>query len=236
MNSSTAEAGVARQARQGRRRTPSIDATAPDYLVLSHMTRWMQEKGIPGLRPGRLLDYGCGGQPFRGMVEPHVAGYAAVDVEPVPGVRIDHIIGPGDPLPYGAGEFATVLSTQVLEHVADPARYLDECARVLQPQGRLILFAPMQWRHHEVPWDYWRFTRFGLTLALERAGFAVLTIDPCGGCFTLIGQILLNHLWEKRLVRRPWIYRRLNGLFLSLDRRYPDPDETVNWMCLAEKK
>lgn len=170
------------------------------------------------------------------MVEPHVAGYAAVDVEAVPGVQIDHIIGPGDPLPYGAGEFSTVLSTQVLEHVADPARYLDECARVLEPQGRLIMFAPMQWRHHEVPWDYWRFTRFGLTLALERAGFAALTIDPCGGCFTLIGQILLNHLWEKRLVRRPWVYRRLNGLFSHLDRRYPDPDETVNWMCLAEKK
>jgi hypothetical protein len=94
----------------------------------------------------------------------------------------------------------------------------------------------MQWRHHEIPWDFRRFTRFGLVREMETAGFAVLSIDPCGGAFALIGQILSNHLWEKRQWRRPWVYRWLNRLFLRLDHRYPDPDETINWMCLAEKK
>jgi SAM-dependent methyltransferase len=42
-------------------------------------------------------------------------------------------------LPFPAGSFDLVLSHAVIEHVADAALYLRECARVLAPGGRVYL-------------------------------------------------------------------------------------------------
>jgi ubiquinone/menaquinone biosynthesis C-methylase UbiE len=70
-----------------------------------------------------------------------------------------------------------VLSTQVLEHVADPLSVLAEFFRVLKPDGRLWLTAPFVWYLHEEPYDYYRFTSHGLRFLLERAGFIEIEVN-----------------------------------------------------------
>ena len=140
------------------------------------------------------------------------------------------------PLDIKSESIDTVLSNQVLEHVPDPNFYLSEAARVLRKNGTLILTVPMQWRHHEVPFDYYRYTKYGVTELLEKNGFTVVRVDPCGGVFALIGQILCSYLSENGITHRGWIYRMLNHLFLWLDRKCPDEEDSLAWMCIAENR
>lgn len=107
---------------------------------------------------------------------------------------------------------------------------------MLKTDGVLILTAPMQWRHHEVPFDYLRFTRYGLTALLQRHGFAIVDkFAQTGGVYSLLGQIFLNHLAE-RGVQRKRLFRLINRAALWLDRKYPDSEDTLNWMGIAVKK
>lgn len=45
-------------------------------------------------------------------------------------------------LPYPNGMFDFVFSVFVLEHSSNPAKLLDECDRILQPGGRLVILCP----------------------------------------------------------------------------------------------
>lgn len=201
------------------------------YIVLRFLYDWMERVALPAAS-GTLLDFGAGGQPYRALLEPRVQRYLAADINPTPGLTLDVRLSPGQPVPLADGSVDTVLSSQTLEHVPDPAFYLRECRRLLRPGGVLILTAPMQWRHHEQPHDYYRFTRYGLSHLLTQAGFTMENMQGTGGVWALMGQILNSALVE-RGVRQPRVFRLINRTALWLDRRYPDGDDTINWMCLA---
>ena len=216
-----------------RRDTMEISESSHHYIVLTLLHKWLVEEALPHAK-GRLLDYGSGGQPYRRLFETQVDTYVAADVAVYGDLVPDIRLVPNEAIPCDDTSFDTVLATQTLEHVPDPDFYLSECARVIKPGGSLILTAPMQWRHHEVPYDYFRYTRFGLKLLLERHGFAVDIIAPTGGAMALMGQILLNFLNERK-VYRPFLYKIINRAALWLDRRYPDGEDVLNWMCIAKR-
>lgn len=97
-------------------------------------------------------------------------------------------------LPFRDASFDAALNIVTLEHVPDPARVLAEIARVLKPGAPLLLIAPHEWEEHQQPHDYFRYTRYGLRLLLDRAGFRVDTLEPVGGFFRLLSRRLLNAL------------------------------------------
>lgn len=211
----------------------SVSLEDHHFIVLSQLNHWLENNAKP-FALGILLDYGCGGQPYRTLFGEVVSRYIGADVVAAAGINLDVILTPGSPAPLPDASVDTILSTQTLEHVYDFSEYLDDCQRLLGQHGRLILSAPMQWRLHESPFDYWRFTRFGLEEKLRRAGFEIVEMQPCGGVFSLLGQIYLSHLSERDKLR-PWLTRLINRSATSLDRRYPDADDTLLWMCLAKK-
>lgn len=61
--------------------------------------------------------------------------------------RVDFNIGDVYSLPYGDGAFDTVWAGEILEHVTEPRRVVDECVRVAR--SKVILSTPIE-RHH---WD-----------------------------------------------------------------------------------
>ncbi len=203
------------------------------YIVLSQLFAWLTQEALP-LARGILLDYGCGGQPYRQLFEGRVEKYIGADVAAAAGIILDIEFLPNHQLPLPDASVDTILANQTLEHVPDPSFYLGECRRLLRRGGTLILTAPMQWRHHEVPFDYLRFTRYGLTELLRKAGFGEISITPSGGVYSLLGQIWLNHLSERGAGRR-LVNRCVNHLALWLDRKNPDLDDTINWMCIARR-
>jgi len=92
-------------------------------------------------------------------------------------------IAPLDELPFGDNSYDAVVCTQVLEHLERPLDCLAELFRVLKPGGRLYLTAPMAHFEHQVPYDFFRYTSFGLDALLKRAAFKDSQITPFGGVF-----------------------------------------------------
>lgn len=202
------------------------------YIELSLIHRWIKDTALPYAR-GIMLDYGCGGQPYRTLYETRVSQYIGADVNAAIGIDIDLIITPGDPLSIDSHSIDTILSTQTLEHVYHFQVYLAECRRLLRTGGHLILTVPMQWRMHEVPFDFWRFTKYGVLSALEEQGLKVVHLSPCGGAWALLGQLLNNYLCESRRGSKA-LFWLINRAALWMDKRLPDTEETIGWMCIAK--
>lgn len=76
-------------------------------------------------------------------------------------------------IPVDAGSADLVVATGVLEHVADEVGFLTECARLLKPGGTLYLEVPFMQQYHDDPIDVRRYTKSGLALRLEQAGFEI---------------------------------------------------------------
>ncbi|MDX2144504.1 MAG: methyltransferase domain-containing protein [Rhodospirillaceae bacterium] len=216
-----------------RRADMTLDDGDFHYIVLSFIHAWLMRTALPAAQ-GTLLDYGSGGQPYRALFETKVQKYLAADVRPTPGCVLDITLAPEGKVPLEDASVDTVLSSQTLEHVPDPLFYLRECQRLLRSGGALILTAPMQWRHHEAPHDYYRFTKYGLENLLARAGLRVESVAAAGGAFALMGQILCSALFD-RGVRSRVVFKLINRCVLWLDRRYPDGEDTINWMVIARK-
>ena len=128
----------------------------------------------------RILDYGCANMPYRDMFPPG-ADYVGADLPGNPDLMVE--LTPDTTVPVDDSGFDAVVSTQVLEHVGNPALYLSECFRVLKPGGRLLVSTHGVFIYHPDPVDYWRWTCAGLQRQVEAAGFEVVRFE---GMFGLV--------------------------------------------------
>jgi SAM-dependent methyltransferase len=143
----------------------------PDYLCLIDLLNAVRD--MAPLEASRVLDYGCGGSPYRSLFTGAV--YHRADLAGgADGTDLDFPFMSDSRLPPEVGNYDFVLSSQVLEHVLDPALYLSECFRVLKPGGKLLVTTHGTFWDHACPHDYWRWTAYGLRKAVENAGFGVL--------------------------------------------------------------
>jgi SAM-dependent methyltransferase len=154
------------------------------------------QRAALSVAPGaRVADIGAGDAPYRELFE-HT-DYVTVDWEASPheGAHEASVIASADDIPLPSESFDAVMLTQVLEHVPRPAEVLRELHRLLRPEGRLFLTAPLVWEEHEAPHDYYRYTRYGLAHLLSEAGFAEVDVQPRGDAFTTLAQLMRNVSW-----------------------------------------
>ena len=136
---------------------------------------------------GRVLDLGCGSQPYRALLTA-ASGYVGADVEFRDG--LDAVLTPGEPLPFRDASFDAIVCTQVLEHVKDLGHTLSEMARVLRPGGMLVVSVPFIFQVHGAPHDYRRFSEHGIASLLR--GFSIETISRHGGVGSAVTILLFN--------------------------------------------
>ncbi|MGH8505189.1 MAG: class I SAM-dependent methyltransferase [Stenotrophobium sp.] len=166
----------------------------------------------------RILDYGCAEIPYRHFF-PEGAEYLGADLPGNPDASV-HIRDDGS-LPVTTNTVDFVLSSQVLEHVESPARYLAEAYRVLKPGGELVLSTHGIMIYHKDPVDYWRWTGEGLQKAVRDAGFEVWHFEGVMGLGPSGLQLFQDATWIHfpRFLRSLWVLL-IQSLIALLDRMH----------------
>ena len=186
-------------------------------------------------------DAGSGDAPYRELFA-H-CDYVTADWENSPHASAPaaNIVGSLKEMPVADGSFDAVLCTQVLEHVADPIEVLRELHRIIRPGGRLYLTVPLVGELHEEPYDFFRYTPYGLGHLLTTAGFAVDSLSARNSYFTTLGSLARIGTWaigdehDGREAQRATVRRILGWLtplltaFDDLDQRRALPSVTTAW-------
>lgn len=210
----------------------------------------MARKHLSKLR-GRVLDIGCGYQPYKQLL--HQCDYVGMDLDES---RKPDLVGSVLDIPQEDNSFDGAIFSEVIEHIPEPDVALSEINRCLRPSGILYITAPQSWGIHYAPHDYFRFTRYGLLHLLEKNGFEVMTIEKIGGAASLISSALTVFIADK--IVRPTmsfilnLFRlrrgefRLTAIVMSplvivsyllsrgLDRL--DSDNVLGWAAIARKR
>ena len=116
---------------------------------------------------GDVLDYGCGRQPYKKIVQKGGAGYWPWD-------RAEFAGGSGGDIGNSLdlnGPWHAILCTQVLMYVPDVYRLLRRMREALVPGGALVLTYPGAWP--EIDGYLHSFTEAGMARLLRAAGFTV---------------------------------------------------------------
>jgi SAM-dependent methyltransferase len=95
-------------------------------------------------------------------------------------------------IPAESNRFGVVVCTQVLEHLPDPLGALKELARVLKPGGELFLTTNLLFPIHGAPYDFFRFTNFGLEYLCRESGYSNIEVVPRGGFFRLCAKVIYD--------------------------------------------
>jgi SAM-dependent methyltransferase len=175
-----------------------------------------------GVEGGVVLDYGCGDAPYRSLFPSSRFRYVGADF--AGNQSVDVIVRDSEPIPFASDACDIVLSTQVLEHVSDPAQYLGECRRVLRERGYLVLSTHGIWPYHPHPADLWRWTSEGLKRQLERSGFVVESLEGILGLAST-GIQLVQDAVEYRVPSRlrPIYYGIMQTMIEVSDWMFPHP-------------
>ena len=137
-----------------------------------------------------ILDAGCGDGILRRYVSTRHA-YVGIDFSRRPLLRARHEPGSQyfladlNHLPFPSKTFDVVLSFQALQYLESPAPVLFQFARVLKPQGKLILTVPnadsFKYRLQGIPrLHVQKFDRKTIDDLLTRANFNILQADTRG--------------------------------------------------------
>jgi SAM-dependent methyltransferase len=224
------------------RREPRIGNSA--YLIHRGITRSLSDARDAYLQPGvRILDVGCGVQPYYPLFAPIASAYDGNDVTAGPRVRY---VSPAESLPAPSDSYDLVLCTQVLEHVRSPSAALAEMSRVLSPGGFLFLTTHGVYPFHPDPADYWRWTEQGLAAAIEDAGgLNLVGVVPHGGSGSALAVLVNTGIREMTRAHRylaplaiPLI-AAVNGVGLVSDRLLPDRARAAlvpNFLVVARRE
>jgi SAM-dependent methyltransferase len=152
------------------------------------------ERNVPVRAGQTLVDVGAGLKPYYPYFTPYVEDYIGIDFE---ATTSTDICGAAEMLPLQDESADIILSTQVLEHVNDPAATVREWRRVLRPGGLVIASTHGSIYYHPIPNDHWRWTHTGLRKLLEDANLKVRTVEPCERTLTVLAFQVAIHIHDR---------------------------------------
>jgi SAM-dependent methyltransferase len=86
------------------------------------------------------------------------------------------------------------VSFEVFEHIFSPHQVLAELHRVLRPGGTILISIPFVFREHEKPFDFARYTSFGIRHLLIECGFSIQQIEKTTTERGVLAHVLIGYL------------------------------------------
>jgi len=159
-------------------------------LVLRDHVRFVEQSLHSAGEPASLLDVGCGGGLFLGMLRERGFRVIGLDFSAEAAAvawkrqNAPAVCATLEQPPLRAGSFAAITMFHVLEHLPDPRTYLIAAHRLLREGGRLVVQVPnaaswqfrllgSAWNGVDVPRHLFDFRDQDLEKLLESCGFTV---------------------------------------------------------------
>lgn len=163
---------------------------------------------------GKTLDIGCGQKPYEKLF--NSTQYIGLEIDS-PENRQNkkaNYFYDGTNFPFQDNEFDSIITNQVFEHVFNPGVFLQEISRVLKPGGMLLITVPFVWDEHEQPYDYARYSSFGLRSILEKYGFKIIEYKKSINDIRLIFQLVNDYIYKKTVTKN--VYLNLLTTFILM--------------------
>ncbi len=168
--------------------------TNPFYIARKGLLKSIREMGKN--ITGRTLDVGCGTKPYEKYF--NSSEYVGLEVENTihcDDTKADYFYN-GKKFPFNNNEFDSLVTNQVFEHVFNPDDFLYEVNRVLKKDGTLLMTVPFVWDEHEQPFDFARYSSFGIKSVLEKKGFEIIEQKKIVPDFSVIVQLINAYLYK----------------------------------------
>lgn len=217
----------------------------PVYIIRRGLFKSISE--VAPLIEGSILDFGCGSKPYESLFT-NAQSYLGIDIE-VSGHNHRHskidFFYDGKSLPFPDEYFDAVVAFEVFEHVFNIEEVLAEIQRVLKPQGQLFISIPFAWGEHEIPYDFARYTSYGIQHIFLKNGYTIVSLKKTTTYILAIGQMFISYLTQYVLpggkvlgkLSQLTIIFPLTVAILLLDMLLPKRyDYFCNTMVLARKK
>lgn len=162
----------------------------PNYLIRKAL--YERKKKYAAYIKDRVLAIGCGSKPYKDLFQ-QATEYIGLDTKnsghSTQTSDVD-IFYDGIHMPIDDSAFDNGVCFQVLEHVEDIPVFLDEIARVIKENGFILFDMPFIWEEHEVPYDFRRYTSYGLKKLFCQHGFEIIRYEKYNKGLELICQFL----------------------------------------------
>ncbi len=179
---------------------------------------------------GKTIDLGCGLMPFKNYLTNRVTTYHTLDLWPQSN-KVTYVEDIQDMSTVPTASYDSAICFEVLEHIPDPFQGVREIYRILKPGGTVVISVPHLSRLHDQPYDFFRFTVYGLRYILEAADFEVLEIRDKGGLLSFLGHqistLLLCATWPVPGLRQiTWLLNKwlITRLLYVLDKMTGVPE------------
>jgi len=146
-------------------------------LTRERLSIFLADKGTDE----RVLEVGASHKPNRELF-PHVI---AGDILYYPGLDLQF---DAHHLPFADKSFSTIVCIEVLEHCHTPQQVINEFHRLLKDDGKLILSTRFVFPIHDAPYDYYRYTKYGLKHLMRE--FSTVNIQEEAETVVTLGVLL----------------------------------------------
>jgi SAM-dependent methyltransferase len=208
----------------------------------SYLDHWLDQR--KNLLKGNVLDLGGKRLNRRGEFAPPLESvtswvYLNSDSATGPSVVADAHL-----LPFREKSFDCVLMCEVLEHVTDPHKVLQQILTVLREGGITLISVPFLVGVHADPDDFQRWTARMLTSRLEECGLEVIELSAMGGWWAVTAD-LLRLLTENHSDKLGFVHVRLGKIVVKFMQWLGSLDSvesktssivTTGWTVVAKKK
>lgn len=166
----------------------------PFFFIRKNLFKNINE--LAPLLTGRVLDFGCGAKPYRSSFvncDEYIGCDIAMSGHSHENEDVDCFYD-GKTLPFQDESFDGIFSSEVFEHIFNLEEIIRELNRVLKPGGQMLITVPFVWNEHEQPYDFARYTSFGISDLLQRNGFEIIELRKSNTYCEALVQMWIEYL------------------------------------------